>query len=291
MQIIWYDTVDSTNAEVLRRAAELEHLSVIAAREQTAGRGQRGNKWTSAPGENLTFTVLVKHNGLLVRLNMAAAVAVRNFLRSEGVDAVIKWPNDIYVGRRKICGMLIENKLVPDGTVSAVGIGLNLNQTEFPPSLLNPTSLKLLTGRETDPETALERFMTDFSTSLRSARNDNAGMASVRSVIPSEAKESIATNQPYHSYDLCTDYCSALFQKDVACPYRDLRTGEVFTGIIRGVSPVDGRLMVERSDGGVPVCGTPPAKKAQNAGGGPNSGTPPAPGIDFYGFKEIGYIL
>ena len=317
MRIIWYDTVDSTNAEVLRRAAELEHLSVIAAREQTAGRGQRGNKWTSAPGENLTFTVLVKHNGLhgtfgdaaympfsmpagatelpvsglLVRLNMAAAVAVRNFLRAEGVDAVIKWPNDIYVGKKKICGMLIENKLVAEGAVSAVGIGLNLNQTEFPPSLLNPTSLKLLTGRDTDPEMALERFMTDFSTLLRSARNDNAGMASIHSVIPNEAKESIATNQPHHGNDLCDDYCSALFQKDVVCPYRDLRTGEIFTGIIRGVSPADGRLMVERSDGGVPVCGTPPAKKAENDGGVPYTGTPPAPGIALYGFKEIGYIL
>ena len=273
MQIIWYDTVDSTNAEVLRRAAELEHLTVIAARSQTAGRGQRGNTWTSAPGENMTFTILVKWDGqpeaeALVRLNMAAAISVRNFLRAEDVDAVIKWPNDIYVGRRKICGMLIENKLVPDGTVSAVGIGINLNQTVFPASLLNPTSVKLLTGRETDSEKALERFMTDFSTSLRSA----------------------AAQTPL-GYDLCDDYCSALFQKDVARPYRDLRTGEVFTGIIRGVSPADGRLMVERSDGGGPTLGPLPAKKAQNDGGGPNPGPPPAPEMDFYSFKEIGYIL
>ena len=259
MRVIWYDSIDSTNAEAMRRAEELENLTVIAAREQTAGRGQRGNTWSSAPGENLTFTVLLKGNFTsedLVRLNMAAAVAVRNFLRAEGLEAVIKWPNDIYVGKRKICGMLIENRLGPSGSsVSAVGIGINLNQTEFPASLPNPTSLKLLTGRTTPPDLALERFLSFFPGTVP----DN----------------------------LLSDYCSALFQKDVERPYRDLRTGEVFRGIIRGVSPADGRLIVERSVTIVPQNGTMGAKMGENDLIVPSDGTMVTP----YGFKDIGYIL
>ena len=251
MRVIWYDSIDSTNVEAMRRAEELENLTVIAAREQTAGRGQRGNTWSSAPRENLTFTVLLKGDFTsedLVRLNMAAAVAVRNFLRAEGVEAVIKWPNDIYVGKRKICGMLIENRLGPSGsTVSAVGIGINLNQTEFPASLPNPTSLMLLTGRHTDLKPALERFCQHFT-----------------SVIPGSTRNL----SPSAPDNLLSDYCSALFQKDVERPYRDLRTGEVFRGIIRGVSPADGQLLVEQS-----VASDP--------------GTKVIP----YGFKDIGYIL
>lgn len=238
MRIIWYDTVDSTNAEALRRASALENMTVIAAREQTAGRGQRGNTWTSAPGENLTFTILFKYgsqpeSGALVRLNMAAALAVRNFLRAEGVDAVIKWPNDVYVGTRKICGMLIENRLAPTDSVSAVGIGINLNQTTFPASLPNPVSLRSLTGRTSAVEPALERFL-PFLTALLEK-----------------------------DCDFLSDYCSALFQKDAECSYRDLRTGEVFRGTITGVAP-DGRLRLR------------PSRSDREL---------------IFDFKEIGYIL
>ena len=280
MRVIWYDSIDSTNAEAMRRAEELENLTVIAAREQTAGRGQRGNTWSSAPGENLTFTVLLKGNFTsedLVRLNMAAAVAVRNFLRAEGVEAVIKWPNDIYVGKRKICGMLIENRLGPSGSsVSAVGIGINLNQTEFPASLPNPTSLKLLTGRTTSPELALERFIPLFGGTI-------SAVPGTAPVIPGLTRNL----SPSTPDNLLSDYCSALFQKDVERPYRDLRTGEVFRGIIRGVSPADGRLIVERSVTIVPQNGTMGAKMGENDLIVPSDGTMVTP----YGFKDIGYIL
>ena len=255
MKVVWLDTIDSTNAVVLRRVAELDNMSVIAAREQTAGRGQRGNTWTSAPGENLTFTVLLKGDFTsedLVRLNMAAAVAVRNFLRAEGADAVIKWPNDIYVGKRKICGMLIENRLGPSGsTVSAVGIGINLNQTEFPPDLPNPTSLRLQTGLRYDPESALQAFLAFFYKYLPLLYPGG-------SICRTTGQED----------PLFARYAEGLFQAGIPCPYRDLRTGEVFRGIISGVSSDDGRLLVERSVANDPGSTVTP-----------------------YGFKEIGYIL
>ena len=115
MKTLWLDTIDSTNSEALRRLPELPGGTVLAAREQTAGRGQRGNTWFTDPGKNLTFSIILKNLPLsaleAVRLNFLTSVAVASFLESHGVKAAIKWPNDIYVDGRKICGMLIENSL------------------------------------------------------------------------------------------------------------------------------------------------------------------------------------
>ena len=251
MAVLWHDELDSTNAEVLRSCSGLDNLSVVAARYQTAGRGQRGNSWHSARGENLTFTVLVRSKSLFpdgnfTALNWVCALAARDFIRGEGAgSAVIKWPNDIYAGMRKICGILVENRLADASgeTFSACGFGINLNQTVFPSGLINPTSVRCLTGRYREPEAALERFMAHFRTQYE------------RLAGPLDALKS--------------DYEDGLFQKDILRPYRDLRTGAVFEGIIRGVSP-DGRLQVEQKTDTLPNAGRVSA---------------------LYGFKEIGYIL
>ncbi|MBR5703916.1 MAG: biotin--[Bacteroidales bacterium] len=166
--IEWLDCTDSTNSELRRRLDSLDNLSVIAARFQTAGRGQGDHIWVSPNAENLTFTVLFRfgEGGIAplpaleaVRITHAATLALHSFLADEGVQARIKWPNDIWVGDRKICGMLIENVL--DGQnvgCSIIGIGLNLNQKEFDPSLPNPVSLYQLTGRTYPLEGTLERL-------------------------------------------------------------------------------------------------------------------------------------
>ena len=167
--IRWYDTVESTNDEARRLIPALDNLSVVAARCQTAGRGQGDHKWHSMPGENLTFSVVLKFGeGALAPLQareellitQVVTFALRLYLLDEGVSARIKWPNDIYVGDRKICGILIENILSgQEVATSIIGIGLNLNQTDFPSDLPNPVSLRLLTGRQYDPSHELERFM------------------------------------------------------------------------------------------------------------------------------------
>ena len=168
--IRWFDTVESTNDEARKALGGLDNLSVIAARCQTAGRGQGDHTWHSRPGENLTFTVVLKFGGegaiatLAVRdvllITESVTLALRKYLKGKGVAARIKWPNDIYVEDRKICGILIENILHgQEVAASIVGIGLNLNQTEFPPDIPNPVSLSLLTGRRYDPERELARFM------------------------------------------------------------------------------------------------------------------------------------
>jgi BirA family biotin operon repressor/biotin-[acetyl-CoA-carboxylase] ligase len=156
--IIWLKLTDSTNDEARRRLDVLDNLSVVAARTQTSGRGQGDHTWTSEPGQNLTFTFVLKFPPCaplaaseILRITQAVTHALREYLLSKGVAARIKWPNDIYVGDKKICGILIENIL--DGkqvAASMVGIGLNLNQSRFPADLPNPVSLRQVTGRRYD---------------------------------------------------------------------------------------------------------------------------------------------
>ena len=221
MNILWLDTIDSTNSEALRRLAELPSGTVLAAREQTAGRGQRGNTWFSQPGKNLTFSLVLKNLPLAaaqaIRLNFLFSVAVADFLQDRGVEAAIKWPNDIYVGGRKICGMLIENTLGPGGKLAAsvVGIGLNINQKEFP-QLANATSLALCTGKGVGLEESLEAFLTIFD-SLWPGLMDSS---------------------------LLESYTARLFRRGIPARYHDLLTDREYTGIIEGVAP-DGRLCIQ----------------------------------------------
>lgn len=178
VRILWHKCLDSTNSEVRRRISQLDNLSVTAAWSQSAGRGQADHKWHSAPGENLTFTLLLKftpESPLKARdallLTETITYALREFLASEGIISRIKWPNDIYVGELKICGILIENILEGDDVAaSIIGVGLNLNQTVFPPDIPNPTSLALLTGRSYSPEAALEKLCGYIETSVELLR-------------------------------------------------------------------------------------------------------------------------
>lgn len=146
--IKWIESTDSTNSEVARNIEEYDNLSVVATIEQSAGRGQRGNVWESTPGDNLTFSMAFKPEdfpaGEQFLISQATALAVCDYLTGKGIDSMVKWPNDIYVMDRKICGILIENK-IRDGRLwcSIIGIGLNFNQTKWSPAVPNPTSVAL----------------------------------------------------------------------------------------------------------------------------------------------------
>lgn len=143
--------VDSTNTflkDALSKSTPLMEGTVIMAGRQFAGRGQTTNAWLSAPGQNLTFSVLLNPSFLPVDkqfdLNKAMSLALNDVMRNyAGNQAFIKWPNDSYIVNKKIGGMLIEN-IVNGNTIrhAIVGIGLNVNQTDFPSILKNVTSLK-----------------------------------------------------------------------------------------------------------------------------------------------------
>lgn len=228
LNIIWYNELDSTNNEALRHIGDFDNLSVIAAKCQSSGRGQRGNRWFSAPGENLTFSIVLKPgSGDVPRipvheyfdLNRISSLSVVSFLSLLGVEASVKWPNDIYVKSRKISGILIENSIVGDEIASSViGIGINLNQSDFP-ELSNATSVKLITGNSISIEEALELFCKEFSKALSLLGNNS----------------------------LSNKYTEKLFQKGRTCRYSDYLEGREYEGTIKGVTE-SGRLIV--SEGG-----------------------------------------
>lgn len=151
----------STNDEA--RNPRYGHGDAICAERQTAGRGQRGHTWSSEEGRNLMFSLVWEPRFLPVSeqflLSEAVALALTDLFGGYGIDARIKWTNDIYAGDRKLVGILIEHNLTGDRlSRTIVGIGVNVNQTRFDPSLPNPSSMCLETGCEYDRQEVLHRL-------------------------------------------------------------------------------------------------------------------------------------
>lgn len=155
MRIFELEETASTNTWVAANRDSLPMPSLVFARRQTAGRGQRGNSWESEPDKNLCCSVFLRPEGVAPRcqfvVSEAVALAVVDLLADYGVAAKVKWPNDIYVDDRKICGILIENAITPREILYTIaGIGVNLNQERFISDAPNPVSLIQLTGCEYD---------------------------------------------------------------------------------------------------------------------------------------------
>ncbi len=155
---------DSTNSEAARHCGVAADGEVWVAAFQHAGKGQQSNSWESEAGKNLLFSIFLRPQRLKAaeqfRLSQAVSLAVCEALREEGIDAVIKWPNDIYVGEKKIAGLLIEQHIMGEYVTSAVaGIGLNVNQSVFRSPAPNPTSMVLETGRTFELEPLLQRVL------------------------------------------------------------------------------------------------------------------------------------
>ncbi len=154
--IRWVDSARSTNSLLARDVSALPHGAVVAARRQTAGRGQRGNSWESEPDANLTFSMLLRPSVIAAaaqfELSMVVALSVCDSLaEASAMEFKVKWPNDIYCGDKKICGILIENSLEGRHIArSIVGIGINVNQRRFISDAPNPVSLVNLTGHTFD---------------------------------------------------------------------------------------------------------------------------------------------
>lgn len=151
MEIIKIEETASTNSWVSDNREQLPMPLMVYAERQTAGRGQRGNSWESEPGKNLCASILLQPEGVAPQLQFvvseAVALAVADLLESYGVEAKVKWPNDIYVGDKKICGILIEHAVMPHTILYTIaGIGVNINQEKFLSDAPNPVSLTQLTG-------------------------------------------------------------------------------------------------------------------------------------------------
>ena len=227
MPLIKFDTIDSTNdfLKQLFKESAVENFTVVMANEQTKGKGQMGAKWISEPGKNLTMSVLVKdiqlENQSIYDFNIAVALSVIKVLKKIQIPNVaIKWPNDIMADSKKVAGILIENILKPDGSFTAiVGIGLNLNQTNFE-NLPQASSLKCITGKTYEQE--------DIAILL---------------------KDSLKANRVTLDNDsdlLWEEYHENLYKKNYPTPFED-KNGNRFMGIIKKVTR-DGKLEVLLDD-------------------------------------------
>ena len=219
----------STNTWLAENRQILTPPILVYALAQTAGRGQRGNSWESEPGKNLTASALLDPAGVLPRhqffISEAVALAVVDLLAEAGVNARVKWPNDIYVADRKICGILIEHAILPDSIMySIAGIGVNINQTRFISDAPNPVSLAQITGRSYDiPDMAarLSRCIDRRMEMLHPSRRDG----------------------------LHAEFMQTLWRADGALyPFFDRLASERIDARIEGVAP-DGTLTLSLSDG------------------------------------------
>ncbi len=155
----------STNDEAAARARSgAEHGTVVIASAQHAGRGRMARSWHSPAGQNLYLSCLLRPHlepRAVPPITLAAGIAVCDEVTSRGVDARLKWPNDVVVGRRKLAGVLTE-MATRGGSVdhAVIGIGLNANTTHFPPELgAIATSIRLETGLPVDLGDLLERLL------------------------------------------------------------------------------------------------------------------------------------
>ena len=221
-----FDTVTSTND--VAREPQYVHGDIVCAEFQTAGRGQRGHLWTADRGLNLMFSAVLCPTFLPVReqfmLSEAVALALTDTFDEFGIDTRIKWTNDIYADDRKLVGVLIEQNVT--GAMisrSVVGVGINVNQTVFDPSLPNPVSMVQLTGRS-----AIERneVLDTFGKNLKTRY--------------SQLEHGDRTA-------LAADYRNRMYRLGIRSPFR-MADGTVVEAVIEGVEP-SGALILRHADG------------------------------------------
>ena len=180
----WFASVPSTMDVAAKLAGGgAAHGVVVAAEEQTAGRGRRGATWSSPPGAGLYFSYIVRPRplgpgaGTLSLLTLAAGVGVRDGIAAaSGLAADLKWPNDLIVGRRKLAGILAEGFAVGTAEQAViVGVGVNLRPAAYPPDVAaRATSIEGELGRPVDRALLLEAIVDGLSNRL-AALEQNPG--------------------------------------------------------------------------------------------------------------------
>ncbi|MFN0050410.1 MAG: biotin--[acetyl-CoA-carboxylase] ligase [Cytophagales bacterium] len=217
----------STN-EILMELIKLGNVEdgmIVVTDEQTAGKGQRGNKWFSEPHKNLTFSIAIDVSFLnisqIFNLNMAVCLGITKVLKdldhSLSIFYKIKWPNDIYFRDNKIGGILIETVFKADKSLWAViGIGLNVNQTDF--GRLNANSLKNIHLRDFDLAELLEKLALSIESNM-------------------EQKSLVDFNY------LKFNYLTHLHRFEILAEFKNIN-GVDFVGIIKGVEDT-GKIAIE----------------------------------------------
>jgi len=227
-----HERVESTNTEAANWAREgAPEGAVVVTEFQSAGRGRHGRSWSAAPGRNVMLSVVLRPElapDELGRITIAAGVAVANtvdaFIAPHPV--AIKWPNDIMIDGRKTCGMLLETSFgrssgpAPEAVI--LGIGLNVNQTDFPPELEEgATSMRLSIGRTLPRTAVLVHLLQELETWY----------------------DATLAGEPVHS-----TYEERLARRGERVTLRFAGTDRTVSGTVRGITP-SGALRLENASG------------------------------------------
>jgi BirA family transcriptional regulator, biotin operon repressor / biotin---[acetyl-CoA-carboxylase] ligase len=227
MKLIKLDAIDSTN-DFLRGLASrqtLENFTVVTAENQTKGKGQMGAVWNSEPGKNLIMSVLVfdfvNDVNRLFDINIVVSISIIQALEDFNIPELsVKWPNDIMSYTKKIGGILIENSIKSDGSISSiVGLGLNVNQINFE-NLPKASSLAVICKTTFDKEKILLTIVEKLKQNIQIwAQNSDL---------------------------FWSEYSNKLFKIGMPMPFAG-QNQQNFMGIIQGVSPI-GKLEVLLED-------------------------------------------
>lgn len=168
-EIVYFEETDSTNRQARMLAREgAQHGTLVIADRQSAGRGRRGRGWISPAGEGIFMSLIVRPDvppSEVAKMSLTLALAVaRAIERETELDARIKWPNDIVIGGRKVCGLLLEMDATEEKVESIVaGVGINVHQTAFDEEIAHTAlSLDLLSGRHVSRGAIVRAFLQEF---------------------------------------------------------------------------------------------------------------------------------
>lgn len=226
-KVKWLDSVASTHTLLAKNPDDFDFGEMVCAREQLAGRGQRGNGWESESGKNISASIKWLAAGVAPSrqffISEAVALGVCDLLAEEGIEAMVKWPNDIYVADKKIAGILIEHSLLGNKfSHTILSIGLNVNQRKFLSDAPNPVSMWQLDAKERELEELAPRLWQKIRNRL----------------------ENIGDGKALHD-----DFLSKLYRGDGRMyPFHDNLRDESISASIAGVAP-DGTLTLDLSTG------------------------------------------
>jgi BirA family biotin operon repressor/biotin-[acetyl-CoA-carboxylase] ligase len=237
LRIIKINATNSTNSflKELAQNSSLDEITVAVTNNQTSGRGQMNNSWISEPYKNLTFSLFTTLKKVKVEhqayLNFAVSLAIYDVLLEYDVpNLYIKWPNDIMSGKKKICGILIENTFSHSRIKNTIiGIGLNVNQEKFHKNLTNASSLKIILKKSIELEALMNTIINHINLKISCVELKNF-------------------NQIYNRYH------QALYKKGIPTTFLNQKTKQLFMGIINGVSS-SGNLQIQLEDNSIQEFG------------------------------------
>jgi BirA family biotin operon repressor/biotin-[acetyl-CoA-carboxylase] ligase len=232
LTILRFESIGSTNTEAVAQAKRgADEGLCIVAREQTGGRGRLGRNWVSEKDAGIYFSIVLRPKvemRFLPLVTLMSAVAVFETLKEHGVDPDIKWPNDILVNDKKICGILAEITDTATGRAVMVGIGINLRASAFPPEIAETaTSIEQETGKPARAEElllSLTRCLSEYYEILCSPDG------------PAEIRRSWAERSSYFE------------SKHV----RIVTANQTISGVTRGLEE-NGALRVETANGNIEI--------------------------------------